>query len=197
MRKIKAAGEGSLFRLSENKYKRGIAYADQGQKLLFCMFTKINYMKLYVLLTFLFFTSVTYSQTMSDAQMKEAAAAMCNCIEPAIKKLHPQLLLMMKTAEEKNEKEAETELVKWMETASSENKTAFTESVTYMQSGFSDSLDVCQKKTQKYFPKNDIGNLSEKDLDRLIKTMETMPSCKYLLIFMKIGMKKEEEEAKQ
>ena len=158
------------------------------------MFTKIKYMKLFALLTFLFFTMVTYSQTMTDVQMKEAAAAMCNCIEPAVKKLHPQLLIMMKTIDAKGEKDAEAELIKWMGAASVEEQTALSESLSYMQTGFIDSINVCQKKTEKYFPKNSIDNLDEKDTERFMKIMEGMPVCNSMLLFMKIGRKKEEEE---
>lgn len=154
-------------------------------------------MKQYLLPVFLLFTTVAYSQSMTDAQMKEAAAAMCNCIEPAVKKLHPQLMIMMKTIDAKGEKEAEAELMKWMGAATAEEQKAIGESLAYMQTGFIDSINVCQKKTDKYFPKNSIENLGEKDTNRLMKIMEEMPVCNSLLLFMKIGKKEEEEEGQQ
>ncbi len=152
-------------------------------------------MKLFALLSFLLLTTSTYSQTMTDAQMKEAATAMCNCMEPSMKKLHPQVLQMVKTIEAKGEKEAQTELMNWLTTASADDQKALGVSLAFLEREFSDTADVCQQKTNKYFPQNNFDNLDKKEMNRFLKVMEEMPACSNVLLFLKAGMKKEEESA--
>lgn len=150
--------------------------------------------KLLCLSLLIIITSTVKSQKTDDKTMKKMVNDMCDCVMPLLNKLHPQIIKMFETTNDKGEEAASKEFGDWYTKADQSDIGKVMADLQYIENDFQNEMDDCQKKLDKKYSAEVTNELTNKENKKLIKAIKEKKDCKILAIVIEMGLKAEEDQ---